>query len=73
VIDVTEVAVLRKVLLIGVIGVDVGGCVVAVGLAVDKALQGQTVAEGTFLGRPANGERGEAKKIALPRDLVIWE
>ena len=58
-IDVTEVAVLRKVLLIGVIGVDVGGCVVAVGLAVDKALQGQTVAEGTFLGRPANGEGGD--------------
>ena len=58
VVDVTEVAVLREILLIGIIGVDVGGSVVAVGLAVDKALQGQAVAERTLFGRPANGQRG---------------
>ena len=72
-VNLTEVAVLLQVLLIIIIGIDVGRGVVLVGLTVDKALQGQTVAEGTFLGRPANGERGEAKKISLPRDLVIWE
>ena len=44
-VDFAEVAVLRKVLLIGVVGVDVGGGLVAIGLAVDEALQGQAVAE----------------------------
>lgn len=59
VVDFAEVAVLREVLLIGVVGVDVGGGVVAIGLAVDEALQGQAVAECAFLGRPANGECGD--------------
>ena len=44
-VDFAEVAVLREVLLIGVVGVYVGGGVVVVGLAVDEALQGQAVAE----------------------------
>ena len=58
VVDVTEVAVLREILLIGIIGVDVGGGVVVVGLAVDETLQGQAVAERTLFSRPANGQRG---------------
>ena len=59
VVDLAEVAVLRQVLLVVVIGVDVGTAVVAVGLAMYEALQGQAVGEGRLFGWPANGERGD--------------
>ena len=58
-VNLTEVAVLFQILLIIIIGVNIGTTIVLVGLAVDKTLHGQTVRETAFLGRPANGKRGD--------------
>ena len=51
-------AVLGQLFLSSIIGIDVGGGVVLIGLAVDKRGVGQTVGEGRLFRRPANGERG---------------
>ena len=59
VVDLTEVAVLRQVLLLLIVGVDVGTAVVAIGLSVYEAVEGQAVGEGRLFGRPADGERGD--------------
>ena len=59
VVQFAVVAVLFQVLFIIIIGVDGLRSVVVVGLAVDKALQGQTVGEGRLFGRPAYRQRGD--------------
>ena len=59
VVNLTEVAVFFQVLLIIIIGVDVGTAVFLVGLTVYETLCGQAVGEGRLFGGPANGECGD--------------
>ena len=58
VVDAQEFEVLRQVLLVVIILVDVGGQVVAVGLVVYEAVEGQAVGEGRLLVGPSHGEGG---------------
>ena len=58
VVDAHKLLVLRQLLLGGVVGIDVGGCVVVVGLVVDDGGQGQTVGERRLLVGPSQGDGG---------------
>ena len=58
VVDAQEFEVLREVLLVVIILVDVGGQVVAVGLVVYEAVEGQAVGEWRLLVGPSHGEGG---------------
>ena len=57
-VDAQELEVLRQVLLVVIIVVDVGGQVVAVGLAVYEAVEWQSVGERGLVVGPSHGECG---------------
>ena len=59
VVNLAEVTVLRQILLLLIVGVDVGTTVVVVGLAMNETFSRQTVGEGRLFGRPANGKCGD--------------